>query len=321
MTRGLPQPDPRAAGPRRRGGYSFVEVMFAVVVLGIGFIMIAAIFPVGIQQAQATSEESSAAVISRGAVLYLQSVATERNMPRTEPTTATSRPALVSAFNIPDDTTITPPGPPTPPANAAGRGAWDAVKGNLILPDNPRRAFVPLYKRENGASTAQVWLIAVEARARSAYEASDLVPSAPAAGDANLQPRTITVTISDGGTTAPDIVEVSGPNQATVGEGAYFVISDDSDSGTFNGRIYRVGIRRQDMDSGTTQFWELAPGGDYVPEAGLDGVLGNADDVNVGAASAALIVGRERVLGNPTEFQGTVQDIGIYTTFIPVRPQ
>jgi len=47
--------------PQFRAGYSFTEVMFAVVVLGIGFIMIAAMFPVAIQQSQLTSEETTAA--------------------------------------------------------------------------------------------------------------------------------------------------------------------------------------------------------------------------------------------------------------------
>ena len=45
-------------------GYSFTEVMFAVVVLGIGFIMIAAMFPVAISQSKLTQEETNAAAIA-----------------------------------------------------------------------------------------------------------------------------------------------------------------------------------------------------------------------------------------------------------------
>src|ERR1700728_2071132 len=36
--------------PGRDGGFTFIEVLFAVILLGIGFTMIAGIFPVAIQQ-------------------------------------------------------------------------------------------------------------------------------------------------------------------------------------------------------------------------------------------------------------------------------
>src|SRR3954452_4683149 len=49
----------------QRQAFSFAEVMFAVVILGIGFIMVAAIFPVAIQQTQTTNEESMGAAASR----------------------------------------------------------------------------------------------------------------------------------------------------------------------------------------------------------------------------------------------------------------
>jgi len=43
--------------PRR--GFSFIEVMFAVIVLGIGFIMVSAMFPVAIQQTQMNVEDAA----------------------------------------------------------------------------------------------------------------------------------------------------------------------------------------------------------------------------------------------------------------------
>ncbi|MEA2709978.1 MAG: hypothetical protein QOF78_2579, partial [Phycisphaerales bacterium] len=60
----------RTAQPphRRTGGYSFPEVLFAVVVLGIGFIMIAGIFPVAIQQSKATADETVGATAARAGV-------------------------------------------------------------------------------------------------------------------------------------------------------------------------------------------------------------------------------------------------------------
>src|SRR5271170_6357188 len=43
--------------PRR--GFSFIEVMFAVIILGIGFIMVSAMFPVAIQQTQMNVEDAA----------------------------------------------------------------------------------------------------------------------------------------------------------------------------------------------------------------------------------------------------------------------
>ena len=58
-----PDPSPLTPDPswrRSRRAFSFVEVLFAVIILGVGFIMVAAIFPVAIQQTQATVEETAA---------------------------------------------------------------------------------------------------------------------------------------------------------------------------------------------------------------------------------------------------------------------
>src|SRR5687768_608030 len=56
----------------RGRGYSFPEVLFAVAVLGIGFIMIAAIFPVALLQTQSTLEETVGTAVTRNGVSYLR---------------------------------------------------------------------------------------------------------------------------------------------------------------------------------------------------------------------------------------------------------
>src|SRR3954469_15114550 len=55
-----------------RPAYSFAEVLFAVAVLGIGFIMVAAIFPVAIQQTQLTLEETVGTATARNGMSYIQ---------------------------------------------------------------------------------------------------------------------------------------------------------------------------------------------------------------------------------------------------------
>src|SRR5690242_5497720 len=57
-----------AIGNRQCLAFSLTEVMFAVIVLGIGFIMVAAMFPVSISQSRLTVEETSAAAIARNAM-------------------------------------------------------------------------------------------------------------------------------------------------------------------------------------------------------------------------------------------------------------
>src|SRR5438045_5186818 len=73
---------PRAA----RRGFSFAEVMFAVIVLGIGFIMVAAIFPVAIQQTKTTADDTHAAAAAREVTNnFIQSTAYQADMPALTP--------------------------------------------------------------------------------------------------------------------------------------------------------------------------------------------------------------------------------------------
>ena len=55
--------------PARRG-FSFTEILFAVMILGIGFIMIAAIFPVALQQ----TETSQAETVGAGLLIFTLSM-------------------------------------------------------------------------------------------------------------------------------------------------------------------------------------------------------------------------------------------------------
>src|SRR5688500_6037600 len=82
----LPAETPRAAitGNRqlttdnsaRRGGFTFTEVMFAVILLGIGFIMLAGMFPVAIQQTAQTQNETVGASLALTAVKQVSQHAT-----------------------------------------------------------------------------------------------------------------------------------------------------------------------------------------------------------------------------------------------------
>src|SRR6185436_11197124 len=59
----------------RAPGFSLTEVMFAVIILGIGFILIAAIFPVSIAQSRLTVDETTGAASARSALALTSKIA------------------------------------------------------------------------------------------------------------------------------------------------------------------------------------------------------------------------------------------------------
>src|SRR5438132_9628212 len=77
-------PEPRTLNPRFfRRGFTFTEVMFAVILLGIGFIMLAGMFPVAIQQTQMNMEESTASAVVQAAAQYMEGKLTVDDVPPT----------------------------------------------------------------------------------------------------------------------------------------------------------------------------------------------------------------------------------------------
>jgi hypothetical protein len=151
----------RASGRGRQTGFNFTEVLFAVMILGIGFIMVAAIFPVAIQQTKLTGEEVQAATTARGGVNYVQQIGlTAATLPVT---VLASNPPYPPAIDVPDGYTISVPGSVSSLRDIRmqndpdGNGPiapedvrdilWRQVAGNLILPSDNRVGFVVMYRR------------------------------------------------------------------------------------------------------------------------------------------------------------------------------
>lgn len=163
-----------------RRGFSFVEVMFAVIILGIGFIMVTAIFPVAIQQTQLNVDETAATRISQAANANLTAMTqdllklTETANPAVttwsygwpmtvnQPATNVSQAGKVFSFRDPRIGGIAPSFPastvvPAPlqfPLPSTGVlplqypiGLWDMVRGNMISSTEPQYAYVPLFQR------------------------------------------------------------------------------------------------------------------------------------------------------------------------------
>jgi hypothetical protein len=320
----------RRSGGRGRG-FSFTEVLFAVMVLGIGFIMIAAMFPVTIRQTQNSMQDTHGANTAKGALAYLQSIASNVNFPVT--VTGTGAPKMLSLYDAPLAAAATglPPG-------------YLEARGNFIDPNNPRIAWVPIYRRGlNVDGTpepyAQVIIIVMQSRIRPEYTSipqslgankywSDLTPEQSFAFPRpTIEAKPISVTVKynpatlGGEITFPGL---TGPSQLTAptAPGAYVVIADDQSAGALqghsNGRIYQLGNAIDE----TNQIWALTPGSDMVVHT----PAAASDDNDITVASNAYIIGRGytemtqafNTNNAATGYSGAAQDIAVYTGFIQI---
>jgi Tfp pilus assembly protein PilV len=189
---------------RFRGGFTFTEILFAVMLLGIGFVMLAGMFPVAIHQTQQNVQEASARSLAQATVAELR-----------------QRAEVFSAYQVGD--------PLYGPLNLADF--------HPIMRSDPRIAVVPVYHRAQGSNQAHVIVFCVQVRNTTEFSVNDLSP--PGGPIANLQPRPLLATI-----TAPDTIEFDGNFVDAVAENAFVVVADDNTAQGFgNGRIYRIGRR------------------------------------------------------------------------------
>jgi hypothetical protein len=280
----------RVSAARWRAAFSFAEVMFAVVILGIGFIMIAAIFPVAMQQSQNTTDESTAASIAR------QAVNTVASLPQSVPNqvyvnAVAAGPTAVSALP-PGTPSSFPMFPPTVKNNLPAVGfapppavvvplygpRWDAIKNSLILSSDHRYALVPFYRRDNGSSVAQFIVIAIAARNRSEFEPSKDIFSPPnptPSGTATISAVRPFTSVGAGTNICPDTIVISGALPALT-EGWFVSVPPVSLSGT-PGRTSRLGrqLVAGALTPGTGTF-EIEPA-DGMSEAANDPTITPAD--------------------------------------------
>lgn len=223
-----------------RKGFSLPEIMFAIMILGIGFIMVAAMFPVAIQQAKTNKESISASLVAQRAMRCLE----QAGMNRT--TAGPSVMAETGGVYTFEDNIV------NPAAAAWPSNFWYAVQGEMIEASDPRFAWAALYARSAtggvSAPTASVVVFVTAAQQSTHYGAyTDLgpIPGSPQAL-CNLQPKLIRVgnnagsgrperiilsaaVAADFGGTMPAYYTALGAQGATpaVGEGAFAVLSGD----------------------------------------------------------------------------------------------
>ncbi len=279
-----------------RRGFSFAEVMFAVVILGIGFIMVAAVFPVAIQQTQATGEENIAALAARDAADSIVSVPSMSKNPayiaNASPAQITANPAVAIAtypvfpptvknYVVGTNPASTPPPAIVVPFNGA---RWKLIQSDSIMVSDTRYAYVPFYRRENGSAAAELIVISVAVRNKPTYITLN---------DALNTQNTATISTTSGFSSAPsqgtlttiypDAISVSNPSGTPApGEGTA-VLAPTATPGVYAGRSYTMG-----RSVGTSQ-WEINPGDSLALTAGTNGnwgTLGATTDLALNGATA-----------------------------------
>ena len=274
---------------RRFRGFSFAEVMFAVVILGIGFIMVAAIFPVAIQQTQQTSDDSASASVAREASNAIAA------LPFTIPSSTSYAGQTVATITYPSSFPLLPPtvknyfgtGVVAPPAVMVPfvGARFNAIAASLILPSNPRLAYIPFYMRDNTSSVAQMVVVAVATQNQSTYAAKDI---SPVYGSAT------SITTAAGayvaGQVSPGTITINnGP--AFLGEGCFVTVAQTTPPTPQSGRTYVLGRKIQV----NLPIYEMLPSDGLSEATGnttggvtTDDGLWNTKDDTIDPAAASL---------------------------------
>jgi hypothetical protein len=297
-------------------------------VLGVGFIMVAAMFPAALKQTQAAVEDATASALwidvarkfnemaknkvqpapANGAVQYLL----DQTMPADGSGNSAQADSRVFTF---DDKRLS--GLPALQRTVL----WEFARGNMLLEEDPRFAVVPLFRREadntasnKAAAEAQLFLIAVRCRYKTAYDASDLFFKVPNTYP-NLGATLFDVTVNPVKANLPDGSQPDAPwiqfrngNTDVLGLGAYVVISDATPKNK-NGQIYRL----------AQHALPAAPDLYYIaPDAAGAGDVYVVTPPFATYSAKALVVGRGL---NPatSQYEGPVQDLAIVPVPLKLR--
>jgi hypothetical protein len=302
---------------------TFIEITFAVVILGIGLIMIAAVFPVAIQQTQSNVDETMASTIARNALSTFESA------------TITS---LFTSYGLgPPYTKLTPGTPPSMVSFYDGDALyktqetslgsnpsgltfypllWRAIRGNVICTTDPRYAWTGFYSWDVGQSYAKFVIIVSRVRNKSFFdEFHDVLrTSSTSTNPAALEgsPLGYSITLLPSGLYSIQFTfnGAAVDTNQMVGPLAYFVIGQDQTTvnATLNGYVVRVGNL---IPGSSPAAWQIMPGNDLFD-------LRKLLNLPAQLSGTGYMVGRGLTVSpsdNPI-YEGPVQDIAAYWTYV-----
>jgi type II secretory pathway pseudopilin PulG len=332
-------------------GFTFIEVLFAVILLGIGFIMIAGVFPVAIQQTAAVSDETQGTAIARDAIKKIQAVADSMGSNALFPATGSIAAPQVWAIttNPASNNMLTTPG--------NNNGLMAALGADSFFTADHRYGWVGFYRRDSITSPfAQVYVIALQNPNFPNYLYTSVANTIPGPipppvppstyGNSPLAAPTAAKSIQaaffynqDGTTTVvlqnfPTYSASTGPGTGGGGPngatGAFLLVADTNSGTPANlvGRFFRLGNAASTavLPSGYTlpstpyQIFTLQPGWDITPADNIAVSTGSpafTPDIWLMGAAPMPDPGGSGEFTGP--FSGPNQDIGVASAFIRVN--
>lgn len=320
---------PRSGHSRYHRGFSFLEILFSVIIIGIGFVMIAAVFPVAIAQTQSNVNESTAVTLSRDAIRYIQ----ESTIAAAASVASTTSPSgTLATFTLQPTSAVggLPTIQPLPVSAQAMTGlpspfliASPLMTGVNSNPSGDRRySWYGLYRRDYlntstagnsiPAPYAQVWVIA----AQNSAEGQTNYGSQPLVGTPNFFPSNW----NSGGNLGAQVTSNATASTITfsnynsvnpIRDGAFVLITgyvnstltavDAANANSIVGWSSKLGV-----ETGTQGQWYLL----------------NAPPIN--ANVTAFILGKPYIppnatLGTQASYSGLAQDITCTTGFVRVN--
>ena len=304
----VPRPSPLA--PR---AFTFIEVLFAIIILGIGSIMIAGMLPVAIKQTSDTRNAITGKAACEAGYAYLQAIVSSSNLPATNVSTnavtvagtsqafasAASPATPANVLTVLDLAPASNAGKVIPLSNAvvAAGGTtigtllpFQSTIGSRVLTSDPRTQWLAFYRRDLGSSAASLIVLALHLNNTEAV--SGYVQSTPTAvntlTNADNGPFLLSAEIVDGGALGADKITLTN-NYSNNGllaaeTGAFVIVANSPVSGADtnrpyrnNGRLFRLG--NLVSATSTSLVYELQPGYDLPPaNIGADGLANTVDD-------------------------------------------
>ena len=340
MTVRLRQPSGRLA---RSSGFSFVELLFAVMILGIGLIMVAAIFPAGLSQTKSNFDETQISAAARAAEGKLAGS------------------AFLSDFDTADNMVY------PLQASTGSPSLVQLAQSNMVNSSDPRYAWVGFYKRAKAApnNLAQVMFVGVNRsdpfNGGSAWSSTASYNAGAVVNDRGLQyyctaTNTAKEPITPIGATfwepalsyrklhciingsqitfkaVPPADPIESGNLNALAPGSYVILADASFPGGPNGLSYNANQYRWNgtmyriadaPDPAQPHVYNFEPGYEFKPDAiAPPAPLTQTTSIgSVGNEAVCYIVGRNYTgtVGTVPQFDGPGLDISYYTSFVALK--
>ena len=339
--------------PHPRHGFTFIEVLFAIIILGIGSIMIAGMLPVAIKQSSDTRNAITGKAACEAGFAYVQAIAATSNFAALPPTANDQTPPPTTALVLPGIGSPSP-GQMIPLTstflanNPVTFAAFGSITGSRVVASDPRTQWLAFYGRAPFAPAAKLVVLALRLQNIERVPAYVTAPPTTPSPINTLtindnDPHLLTAAIVDGGALNPDTITLTGTTQslAAADAGAFAIVASspaatatpadpDATNRPFrnNGRVFRLGKLVSGTPIAPPLVYELQPGYDLpprVPEVrNAAGTVVQAEmpDASMDASTTTQVWLVGKGLLNPAlaydpannPYVGQVQDVSVLTT-------